>query len=84
MNKQRTTQGAVNVAYDLYVAASEVAEPLAWDLIFGDGRDADLVEIKVSLGSLRRLVAVVCRVERSTAETVNTAQSAVMPIQRHP
>jgi len=54
MKTQTTTQSAVNVAYDLYVAASEVAQPLPWDLIFGDGSDDDLVEIKISLGSLRR------------------------------
>ena len=83
MKTQTTTQSAVNVAYDLYVAASEVAEPLPWDLIFGDGSDDDLVEVKVSLGALRRLVAVVCRVEHSTAETVNTAQSAVIPSAIH-
>jgi hypothetical protein len=48
MKTQTTTQSAVNVAYDLYVAASEVAQPLPWDLIFGDGSDDDLVEIKIS------------------------------------
>jgi hypothetical protein len=59
MKMQPTPQRAINVAYDLYLAASEIAEPLPRDLIFGAGKDDDLVEVKLPLRALRRLVAAV-------------------------
>ena len=43
MKRRTMTQSAIDLAYDLYVAASEVTQPLPWDLIFRGGKDNDLV-----------------------------------------
>jgi hypothetical protein len=59
-------QNAVDAAYDLYVAASELTDLLPWDLLFGDGHDLDVVDVKVGLGTLRRLRAIVAAIQHST------------------